>query len=59
MKFDWNSSRKSTGLGDTIHNFTTKTGIARVVDKISDVTGRDCGCAKRREKLNQKFPYKK
>ena len=59
MKFDWNSSKKSIGLGDTIHNFTTKTGIAQVVNKISNATGKDCGCAKRREELNKKFPYKK
>lgn len=58
MKFDWNSSKKHKGLGDTIHNFTTRTGIARAVNKISEVTGKDCGCAKRREALNNKFPYK-
>ncbi len=58
MKFDWNSSKKNKGLGDTIYNFTTRTGIAKAVDKISKVTGKECGCQKRREALNKKFPYK-
>ena len=38
MKFDWNSNKKSAGLGDTIHKFTTNTGIAQVVNKISNAT---------------------
>ena len=46
---------KSRGLGDTIHKFTTKTGIAKIVDK---ATGGGCGCGKRRETLNSMFPYK-
>ena len=35
---------KQKGLGDT-------------VEKISKATGRDCGCDKRKEYLNKKFPY--
>ena len=50
---------KSKGLGDTIEKITIATGIKRVVDKISDVTKKDCGCSKRKETLNQVFPYKK
>lgn len=46
------------GLGDTIERITTVTGIKSVVDKIAEKTGKDCGCAKRKELLNQKFPYK-
>ena len=46
---------KSKGLGDTIAKFTKATGIATVVKK---VTKGDCGCAKRQEQLNKKFPYK-
>ena len=49
---------KSKGLGDTIEKFTANTGIKFVVDKISEKTGKDCGCKKRKEKLNQSFPYK-
>ena len=46
---------ESKGLGDTIHNVTKITGIKKLVDKIPG----DCGCSKRREKLNQMFAYKK
>ena len=46
------------GLGDTIERITTATGIKTVVDAIAEKTGKDCGCAKRKELLNQKFPYK-
>lgn len=42
------------GLGDTIEKFTQATGIDKVVKKVSKG---GCGCAKRKEKLNQLFPY--
>lgn len=42
----------SKGLGDTIEKITTATGIKKVVDTISNITGKDCGCNKRKEKLN-------
>tara|TARA_Y100000593_G_C4229422_1_gene296170 strand:+ start:457 stop:603 length:147 start_codon:yes stop_codon:yes gene_type:complete len=47
---------KSKGLGDTIEKITEATGIKKVVEKI---VGDDCGCNKRKEKLNKIFPYKK
>ena len=48
---------KSKGLGDTIEKITKATGIKKVVEK---VTGeKDCGCKKRREALNKRFPYNK
>ena len=50
---------KSKGLGDTIEKITTATGIKKVAEAVSKATGKDCGCAKRREKLNQTFPYNK
>jgi hypothetical protein len=43
---------KSKGLGDTIEKFTTATGVKKVVDIISEITGKDCGCYGRKEKLN-------
>ena len=49
---------KSRGLGDSIHNFTTKTGIKSVVDRVSDGLNIPCGCEGRREALNMLFPYK-
>jgi hypothetical protein len=48
---------KSRGLGDTIEKVTTATGIKAVVDTISKATGKDCGCNKRKEKLNKLFQY--
>ncbi len=50
---------KSKGLGDTIEKITTATGIKKVVDTVSKVTGRDCGCSKRKDSLNRIFPYNK
>ena len=47
------------GLGDTIEAITKKTGVKKVVDKVAEVTGKECGCKKRRDKLNRAFPYKK
>jgi len=47
---------KSRGLGDTIHKFTSATGIKKVVDKVSKG---GCGCGERRDSLNRVFPYKK
>jgi|TARA_R100000900_G_C3251449_1_gene147415 hypothetical protein len=49
---------KSRGLGDTIHKFTSATGIKRVVDTVAKVTNTDCGCNERRDSLNRLIPYK-
>ena len=51
--------RKPKGLGDTIEQITTATGIKAVVDKISEVTGIDCGCDERKELLNKIWTYRK
>jgi hypothetical protein len=46
----------SEGLGDTLEKVFKKTGI----DKVAKwVLGEDCGCDKRKEKLNKIFPYRK
>ena len=54
---------KSKGLGDTIEKITTATGIKTFADVLTrnGVFGKkkDCGCNKRKEKLNKMFPYKK
>ncbi len=49
---------KSKGLGDTIEKITKATGIKKVVDKISEVTGKDCGCNSRKKALNKLWTYK-
>lgn len=43
------------GLGDTVENILHATGIDKVAKFI---LGEDCGCDKRKEKLNKLFPYK-
>tara|TARA_R100001440_G_scaffold719_7_gene2330 strand:- start:7511 stop:7663 length:153 start_codon:yes stop_codon:yes gene_type:complete len=45
---------KSKGLGDSIEKITRATGLKKVVESVS----KDCGCKKRKEKLNTMFPYK-
>lgn len=50
---------KSQGLGDTIEKITTATGIKKVVEKVAEITGSDCGCPKRKDTLNRVFPYNK
>ncbi len=44
----------SKGLGDTIQKITDATKLSALAKAIA---GDDCGCAKRREKLNALFPY--
>ena len=43
---------KSKGLGDTIEKITTATGIKKVVDTVSKATEKPCGCAERKQTLN-------
>ena len=49
---------KSKGLGDTIHKFTSFTGIKKMVDTVAKATNSDCGCDGRRDNLNRIVPYK-
>jgi hypothetical protein len=49
--------KESIGLGDTIEKITTATGIKKAVKIFTDVTGLDCNCDERKEKLNNLFPY--
>jgi hypothetical protein len=48
---------KPRGFGDSIANFTEKTGIKTVVDRMSDGLNIPCGCAQRQEWFNKKIPY--
>jgi hypothetical protein len=53
-------SHQSKGLGDTVEKFTRATGIKKAVDVVTKAMGKkDCGCKKRKDKLNKAFPYKK
>lgn len=44
------------GLGDVIANFTQATGLDKLADVYTDVTGKDCGCNARKKTLNDMFP---
>ena len=51
---------KSKGLGDSIEKFTKATGIKSLVQMGTKIAGKkDCGCNKRKDKINKMFPYKK
>ena len=53
-------SQESKGLGDTIAKVTNALGIDKLAEEVAQAMGKeDCGCNKRREKLNDMFPYKK
>lgn len=53
-------TKKSKGLGDTIAKATHAVGLDKVVESVAKAVGKeDCGCNKRREMLNDLFPYQK
>ena len=47
----------SRGAGDTIAKFTQLTGIKKMTQVISNITGKPCDCQTRQEKLNNAVPY--
>jgi|TARA_R110001592_G_scaffold119543_2_gene322728 hypothetical protein len=51
------SDNRPRGLGDSIEKITKATGIKKVVEAVNKVTGKDCGCGKRKDSLNRLFPY--
>tara|TARA_R110002050_G_scaffold53460_1_gene121545 strand:+ start:5977 stop:6153 length:177 start_codon:yes stop_codon:yes gene_type:complete len=53
-----NSTVEDRGLGDTLARGFKALGIKKLADKYTEVTGKDCGCSKRQEKLNKIIPYK-
>lgn len=52
--------KKSEGLGDTIAKFTRVTRLDKFAEWIAKLFGKeDCGCTRRKNKLNKLVPYKK
>ena len=49
----------SRGLGDVIEKAAKITGAKFVANTVARVTGKNCGCEKRKQLLNKKFPFKK
>lgn len=53
-------NQESKGLGDTIAKVTHAVGLDKVAESVAKAVGKeDCGCSKRREMLNELFPYHK
>jgi len=55
--FEYHKARSAKGFGDTVEKITKATGIKKVVDTVADALDTDCGCDKRKKKLNDLFPY--
>ena len=54
------TDNKSKGLGDSIAKVTKATGLNSLAQMSANLLGKeDCGCGKRKDKLNKMFPYKK
>ena len=51
--------QKMTGLGDLVEAATTVTGFKAATEAVARATGKDCGCKRRRDKLNQLFPFRR
>tara|TARA_R100001082_G_C4278436_1_gene122813 strand:- start:96 stop:272 length:177 start_codon:yes stop_codon:yes gene_type:complete len=54
-------AKEPEGFGDSLASFIEITGAKKVFKKVQEIRGKeeeDCGCDKRREKLNKIFPYK-
>tara|TARA_R110000822_G_C14924180_1_gene451766 strand:+ start:207 stop:404 length:198 start_codon:yes stop_codon:yes gene_type:complete len=50
---------ESKGLGDTIEKIAIRTKIKALVEANRKRRGKkECGCKKRKDKLNTMFPYK-
>lgn len=58
MESKINNQEESKGLGDTIAKVTHALGLDVVAEKVAAALGQeDCGCNRRRETLNELFPY--
>lgn len=54
------TNEESKGLGDTVAKVTHVLKLDILAEKVANALGEeDCGCNRRREKLNEMFPYKK
>ena len=50
--------RRIHGLGDLIEAATEATGIKKAVETVAKARGKDCGCQRRRDKLNKMIPFR-
>jgi hypothetical protein len=47
----------SRGFGDTVYKVTHITGLDKLAEIYTQITGKPCGCSQRQEALNKLFPY--
>lgn len=48
------------GLGDVVHKVAKMTQMDKVAKFVAKTVGQeDCGCQKRQDTLNKRFPFKK
>jgi hypothetical protein len=48
------------GLGDVVHKVAKITQMDKVAKFVAKTAGKsDCGCKKRQDTLNKRFPFKK
>ena len=45
------------GLGDVVAAVAERTGVAAVARTVERITGKPCGCADRRRRLNEAVPF--
>jgi len=54
----WGWRPPDRGLGDTVERVLSAMGVGPAYKRLHRrLTGRPCGCAKRRDKLNRLMPY--
>jgi len=51
--------KRMDGLGDLVEAVTTVTGVKAATEAVAKVTGKDCGCKRRRDKMNERFPFRR
>ena len=59
MKFSGKGAQAFSGMGDVVEAAASITGLKRLAESYSNATGRDCGCSKRRDKLNEVIPFRR
>ena len=51
--------KRLAGLGAVVEAVTKATGVKSAVEAIAKATGKDCGCGRRRDKLNKLVPFRR
>lgn len=57
-KWKENFEASPEGVGDVVEKVTKATGVKKVVEKIFDAAGADCGCEDRKTALNELLRFR-